>query len=73
MSIKEEIFKELKKLTNIKFTEESLIKDLGIDSLDLVEMVTDLEEKLDVIISDEELTSFKKISDVIDSITKNKK
>ena len=46
-------------------TKESSLKDLGLDSLDLLEIVSEGEEKLGVQFSDEELMSFKTIGDVV--------
>ena len=46
-------------------TKESSLKDLGLDSLDLLEIVSEGEEKLGVQFSDDELMSFKTIGDVV--------
>ena len=69
-------FEEFKKIiashskqTNI--TIESNLKDLGLDSLDLLEIVTEAEEKLNIRFEDEELLSFKTVSDVVEC-AKNK-
>lgn len=46
--------------------EESLLnEDLGIDSLDAVELSLDLETEFDVEISDEELASLKTVKDIV--------
>ncbi|AWX42836.1 acyl carrier protein, putative [Metamycoplasma cloacale] len=65
MDIKELVFKEIKKLTKQSFNEETEIKSLNIDSLDLVVLISDVEQKLKITISDEELMSFKYIKDII--------
>lgn len=53
--------------------EESLLnEDLGIDSLDAVELSLDLETEFDVEISDEELASLKTVKDIVDLIEAKK-
>ena len=61
MNKEEIIFKELKK----EFTKESYIKELNIDSLDLLMLVTELEKTFKITISDEELLNLKTIDDII--------
>lgn len=66
-------FEEFKKIiTNkvkdaSKITMDSNLKDLGLDSLDLLEIVTEGEEKLNITFEDEELLSFKTVGDVVKS------
>ncbi|KAF0159971.1 MAG: acyl carrier protein [Syntrophaceae bacterium] len=50
--------------------EASFIDDLGADSLDLVELIMEMEEKFGVEIADEELEKIRTIQDVIDFIKK---
>lgn len=52
------------------FTPDTAISDLGIDSLDLVESLMSIEEKLDIEFSDDEMTSFKTVGDVYAVIAK---
>ena len=48
-----------------KITEKSkLIEDLGADSLDVVEMLTTLEDEFGIAISDDEATSMQTIGEV---------
>lgn len=49
--------------TNINF-----IKDLNIDSVDVVEIVVDVEEHFNIVISDDEIGSFKSFGDLCDLI-----
>lgn len=49
-------------------TLETSLKDLGIDSLDLVEMILQLEEKYDLIFEDDELLALKTMSEVAELI-----
>ena len=58
----EEAFRDVVKDTEID--PETAIKDLGIDSLDLVESLMNIEEKLGIEFTDEEMISIKKVSDV---------
>jgi acyl carrier protein len=50
--------------------EASFIDDLGADSLDLVELIMEMEEKFGVEIADEELEKIRTIKDVIDFLAK---
>jgi acyl carrier protein len=56
--------------------EASFIEDLGADSIDLVEMITAMEESFEIKITDSELENIRTIQDAIDflkskSIQKN--
>jgi acyl carrier protein len=46
--------------------EASFIDDLGADSLDLVELIMEMEETFDVQIADNELEKIRSIKDVLD-------
>ena len=52
------------KVTGKEVTLDSNLKDLGIDSLDLVEIVLQAEDEFGINFSDEELNSFKTVKDV---------
>ncbi|MDY3239267.1 MAG: acyl carrier protein [Anaerovoracaceae bacterium] len=55
-----------------KITEEaSLAEDLNIDSLDAVELVMAIEEKIGVKIPDEDLANLLTVSDIIDAVKKH--
>ncbi len=45
-----------------------LEEDLGLDSLDAVELGMALEEAFDITIEEEKLASFKKVSDIVEYI-----
>lgn len=47
--------------------------DLGLDSLDMVEIIMKLEEEFDVIIQDKDVKSVKTINEIIDLIIKKTK
>ncbi len=48
--------------------ESEIIKDLGADSLDLVEMLLSMEENFGVTISDEQTENIKTVKDIVDII-----
>ena len=50
--------------------EASFIDDLGADSLDIVELLMEMEEAFGVEIADEELEKIRTIKDVIEFLTK---
>jgi acyl carrier protein len=50
--------------------EASFINDLGADSLDLMELIMEMEEQFGVSISDEELQKIRTIQNVIDFLRK---
>ncbi|MBR5439703.1 MAG: acyl carrier protein [Clostridia bacterium] len=51
--------------------ESEIIKDLGADSLDLVEMLLAMEENFGITISDDETENIKTVKDIVDIIEKN--
>ena len=53
-------------------TRESNLKDLGLDSLDLVEIVLDGEERLNITFENDELLTFKTVGDVVRSAESKK-
>ena len=63
--IKERLSSKLKDQT---LTKESSFKDLGIDSLDLVDLVFELEEELGVEFQDDELLKITTVQDLLDLI-----
>ena len=69
MNAFETIKKELEpKLKGKELTLESNFKDLGLDSLDLVDLVYPFEEELGVQFEDEELAGLKTVQDVVNLI-----
>lgn len=49
-------------------TETSMIKDLGADSLDAVEIIMALEDEFGISVPDEEAENFKSIGDIVNYI-----
>ena len=72
MNVKDVILKELRKFSNKEISDDSNIKDLNIDSLDLLQLVVTLEKNMQISISDEELLSIKTVKDIINIINKKK-
>ena len=56
------------KLKGKELTKESSFKELGIDSLDLVDLVFELEEEIGVEFQDEELLKIATVQDLLDLI-----
>lgn len=50
-----------------KITMDSSLKELGLDSLDLVEIILDGEERLGITFENDELLTFKTVGDVVRS------
>ncbi len=48
--------------------ESEIVKDLGVDSLDLVEMLLSMEENFGITISDDQTESIKTVKDIVDII-----
>lgn len=64
------VFERISNKTKQKFNEDSDVYKIGIDSLDLIEMITEAEDDLGVQISDEDLESIKKVKDIIAAFKK---
>jgi acyl carrier protein len=65
-----ELLAERSNSTNI--TGETELRSLGIDSLDLVEIVMEAEEKFDIAFSNDELNNFTTVNDVVNAIKAKK-
>lgn len=76
MPLEEDIRKLISEQLGVKEEEiqnsKSIVKDLGADSLDMVEFVMKAEEKFGIEIPDEEAEKLTKVGEIIDYI-KNKK
>lgn len=77
MEIINEVNKILKeKNINIVLTNSNInktFKEIGLDSLASMTIIVELEEKLDIVISDEKLMSMKTPKDLIDSVNSSMK
>ena len=65
MKNKKYIYDKIKKLTTEKFDEDSLVYEIGVDSLDLVELITEIEEEKGISINDDDLEKIQTIGDVL--------
>lgn len=65
-----DIFVSKFKLDPRKITLETGLTDLGVDSLDLLEVIMDFENEFHVTFENEELETLTKVSDVIDILFK---
>ncbi len=71
MSKIEEIRKAFAERLGVEALDESkALKDLGLDSLDIVEMCLDMEEKAGIQFETAELASFKTVGDLLSAIEK---
>ena len=71
MNIQEQVLEGLKKVVNGKeVTLESNLKELGLDSLDVVDMLMDLEEKFGIEFENEEMMAFQVVNDIVNVLEK---
>lgn len=49
-----------------------ILEDLGADSLDIIEILTDIEDTFDISIPDEDIPNFKTVGDIAKYIEKRK-
>ncbi len=68
--VKESLERLVKGNTSTIKLEDSFINDLGLDSLDYIDLIFELEQKFDIYISDEESTKFETINDLVNYIDK---
>ncbi|BDV02581.1 MAG: acyl carrier protein [Candidatus Hepatoplasma vulgare] len=75
MNIFEILKKEIKNEFNKTVKIDTIFKDVGIDSIDLLNFVIKVEEKFDITFLDSELLNLNSVQDVVTLITKkvNKK
>ena len=59
---------QILKITKKEVTLDSDIKSLGLDSLDVVDLLMDLEDKYGVEFENEEMTSLVTVNDVVKAI-----
>ena len=58
---------------NKEITLDSNLKELGLDSLDVVDLLMEMEEQFEIEFENEEMLSLKLVSDVVDTIVKKTK
>ncbi len=69
----EKIFEEVKKVIKSKYKIDvkldTKISELGIDSLDLLDLMVDVEKKYKITIDDSKLLEIKTVKDIVDSVS----
>ena len=70
--VREKISEQLGVATDEVTPEASFIEDLGADSLDIVELVKELEEEFKIEISDEDAEKIRTVKDVVTYIEAHK-
>lgn len=65
MKYKEAVFQAIKSRTSKSFDEMTSIRDLGLDSIDLIEMVVEFEEQFGITIPSEKINAIKTIRDLL--------
>lgn len=64
----QKIFSKVSKRTDI--TKDCVLKDLGLDSLDLVEVLMSIEEEFNIEFEEDEMLELKTVQDVYNAIEK---
>ncbi|MBR5900365.1 MAG: acyl carrier protein [Clostridia bacterium] len=72
IKVKELIAKQLNKTIEEITDDKEVVKDLGADSLDIVEMLMNLEEEYDITVPEEEAGDIKTVGDIIKLINSKK-
>ena len=64
------ILREYKQDETLAVTESSTFSELGFDSLDIVELIMDLEQEFNIEIPDEELPKVQTVADIVGYLDK---
>ena len=70
--IKKELVSLIKTKTKIKVETNSTLKDLNIDSLDILGLIVEVENKFSINFTDDEIMGLKSVNDIINHIIKEK-
>lgn len=65
MKYKDEIYKIIQSKTNKSFNDNTVIRDLGLDSIDMVEMIADFEDNFRITIPSNKINDVKTIGDLL--------
>ena len=69
MNLVNEVLANFQKIAkNKEVTLESNVKELGLDSLDIVDLLMDMEEKYNIEFKNEEMTELVTVNDVVKAI-----
>ena len=73
--MKNEVIEIISKVTEIPVKkinlDANLVKDLKLESLDLVSLVTEFEEKYNIVVDDKDIKNLQTVKDIVDYIEKN--
>lgn len=70
--VKELISKQLNKPVEEISDDKEIVKDLGADSLDVVEMLMSLEEEFNISVPEEDAVNIKTVGDIVKLIEQSK-
>lgn len=70
--VRELIAQQLNKSVDEVTEDKEIVKDLGADSLDVVEMLMSLEEEFEVTVPEEDAVNVKTVGDIVKVIEANK-
>ena len=70
--VKEIVANQLRKPVEEITEEKEVVKDLGADSLDIVEMLMSLEEEFGITVSEDDAMKIKTVGDIVKAIDGNK-
>lgn len=76
MNIKNDVLKLIKSKLNIELNDKKMdvnFKEFGIDSLEIMELVLEIESKFDITLPDDKLLQLKTVNDLIKLIEQTKK
>ena len=65
MKYRDEIYKIIQSKTNKSFNDNTVIRDLGLDSIDMVEMIADFEDNFNITIPSNKINDVKTIGDLL--------
>ena len=73
--MKNEVIEIISKVTEIPVKkinlDANLVKDLKVESLDLVSLVAEFEEKYNIVVDDKDIKNLQTVKDIVDYIEKN--
>ena len=65
------IVNEKFEISDVKLTEDTTWDEIGADSIDLVDLISEIESDLDISIPDEAIENFKTIGDLVRYLDEN--
>ena len=73
--MKNEVIEIISKVTEIPVKkinlDSNLVKDLKLESLDLVSLVAEFEEKYNIVVDDKDIKNLQTVKDIVEYIEKN--